>query len=144
MITVKNILETKGNTVWSISPDASVHEAIRMMGEKNVGALAVLDGSALAGIVSERDYMRKVILAPRSPAPGLVREIMTTELITVGPEQSIEHCMGLVTDKHIRHLPVLEGGRLIGMISIGDVVKAVISEQDTTISQLKSYITGSR
>lgn len=144
MITVRHILEAKGRTVWSISPEATAQGAIQMMGEKHVGALAVLEGITLAGIVSERDYLWKVIVSPSSPPARSVSEIMTRDVITVGPEDSIEHCMAMMTDKHIRHLPVLEAGRLVGIISIGDVVKAVISDQDATINQLKSYITGSR
>ena len=144
MITVRHILDAKGSTVWSISPSAGADEAIRMMGEMNVGALAVVEGDALAGIVSERDYLRKVVLAGGPPGAARVRDIMTANVHTVKPEHSVEHCMEMVTEKHVRHLPVVEGGRLVGMISIGDVVKALISEQDSTISHLKNYITGSR
>ncbi|MBI1807817.1 MAG: CBS domain-containing protein [Ignavibacteria bacterium] len=144
MMTVRQILETKGRAVWSVSPDSSVYDAIKLMADKNVGALVVLDGDRLKGIISERDYARKVILKGKSSKEIPVNEIMSSNLITIRPEQSIEDCMALMTTKHIRHLPVLEANKLAGMISIGDVVKAIISEQEYTIKQLENYITGSR
>lgn len=142
--TVRQILQNKGHTVWSIAPDASVYEALQLMAEKNIGALVVLEAGELVGIFSERDYARKVILKGKSSKDTPVREIMTPKVIYVRPNHTIEDCMALMTDKHIRHLPVLDNGRLVGIISIGDVVKAIISEQEFIIEQLESYITGVR
>ncbi len=144
MTTVRHILQDKGNDVWSISPDALVFDALKVMADKNVGALVVMDGNNVAGIFSERDYARKVILKGKSSHETAVREIMTPDVISVSPSQSIEECMAIMTSKHIRHLPVLEGNKLVGLISIGDVVKAVISEQEQTIRHLENYIKGSR
>lgn len=142
MITVRQLLETKGYDVWSIAPDATVYEALELMAEKEVGALLVLTGDKLVGIMSERDYARKVVLIGKSAIDTPVREIMTERVVCVRPEQTIGECMALMTDKHIRHLPVLEDGQLIGIISIGDVVKTIISEQEFIIEQLEGYITG--
>ncbi len=142
MITVRDILRAKGPQVWRISPDATVFSALELMAEKNIGALVVLDGESLAGIFSERDYARKVILKGKASKETSVREIMTSEVTTVRPEQSVDECMALMTDKRIRHLPVFEEEKLAGLISIGDVVKAVISEREFVIKQLESYITG--
>jgi len=142
MITVRDILRAKGQQVWWISPDATVFSALKLMAEKNIGALVVLDGEILAGIFSERDYARKVILKGKASKETFVREIMTSEVTTVRPSQLVDECMALMTDKRIRHLPVFEGEKLVGLISIGDVVKAVISEREFTIKQLESYITG--
>ncbi len=142
MGTVKDLLKAKGNAAWCTTPDSSVLEALRQMAEKNVGALLVLESQRLAGIFSERDYARKVILKGKSPAETSVKEVMTDNLITVTPDQTIEKCMELMTEKHIRHLPVLEGGRLAGVVSIGDVVKSIIEHQSATINQLEGYITG--
>jgi len=142
MITVRDILRAKGNQVWRISPDATVFSALELMAEKNIGALVALDGESLAGIFSERDYARKVILKGKASKKTSVREIMTSEVTTVHPGQSVDECMALMTGKRIRHLPVFEGEKLVGLISIGDVVKAVISEREFTIKQLESYITG--
>ena len=144
MKTVKDILRTKGHDVWSIIPDATVYEALRFMGDKNVGALVVLEGETVVGIISERDYARKVILHGRSSKEIAVREIMTTRVYYVRPEQDIQECMALMTDKRVRHLPVMENDRLIGLISIGDVVKAIIAEHESTIKHLEDYITGGR
>ncbi len=144
MTTVKQILETKGHEVWSVPPDATVYDALRIMAEKNIGALLVLDAHKLKGIISERDYARKVVLKGKFSRETPVEEIMSTNVVTVRPDHSIEECMALMTDKRIRHLPVLENERLVGIISIGDVVKAYISEQEFTIKQLENYITGSR
>jgi CBS domain-containing protein len=143
MTTAAQILEGKGHAVWSVAPDSFVYEALKMMAEKNVGALVVLEGDELKGIFSERDYARKVILAGKSSREITVKEIMSPAVITVRPQQSVEECMALMTDKRIRHLPVVEGGRLVGVISIGDAVKAIISEREFTIEQLQSYIRGS-
>lgn len=142
MITARDILRAKGPQVWWISPDATVFSALELMAEKNIGALVVLDGESLAGIFSERDYARKVILKGKASKETSVREIMTSEVTTVRPSQSVDECMALMTDKRVRHLPVFEGDKLVGIISIGDVVKAVISEREFTIKQLESYITG--
>ncbi|MBI2211720.1 MAG: CBS domain-containing protein [Deltaproteobacteria bacterium] len=142
MITVRDILRAKGNQIWSVSPDATVFSALELMAEKNTGALVALDGESLAGIFSERDYARKVILKGKASKETSVREIMTSEVTTVRPSQSVDECMALMTDKRIRHLPVFEEDKLVGLISIGDVVKAVISEREFTIKQLESYITG--
>jgi CBS domain-containing protein len=140
MKTIKEILQSKPHGVLSISPEASVLDALRLMAEKEVGALVVLDNERLAGIFSERDYARKVILHGKSSKDTSVREIMTAKVVYVRPEQSVEDCMALMTDKRIRHLPVLQDNRVIGVISIGDVVKEVISEQRFVIEQLEQYI----
>ncbi|HEY1267607.1 MAG TPA: CBS domain-containing protein [Candidatus Binatia bacterium] len=139
---VSDILSTKGRNVWSIEPGASVFDAMKLMAEKGVGALMVREGERVAGVISERDYARKVILEGRSSPTTQVREIMTAHVLYAGPEQTIEECMAVMTDKRVRHLPVLEQGRLIGVISIGDLVKAIISEQQFRIEQLEQYIKG--
>lgn len=144
MKTVKDILRIKGHHVWSTTPDATVYEALQTMAEKNVGALVVLDAETVVGIMSERDYARKVILHGRSSREIRVREIMTSEIYFVSPEQNIQECMAQMTDKRVRHLPALENDRLVGIISIGDVVKAVIAEHESTIKHLEDYITGGR
>jgi CBS domain-containing protein len=145
MKTVKELLRNKGYHVWSIGPDASVYEALTLMAEKDVGALLVLDNAGqLVGILSERDYARKIVLKGRTSRETAVREIMTEKVVWVRPDQTIEECMALMTNKHIRHLPVMEEGRLLGVISIGDVVKDIISEQEFVIAQLENYITGKR
>lgn len=142
MKTVQQILEAKGSDVWSIAPDASVLEAIKLMAEKEVGALLVMTGEKPVGIVSERDYARKVILKGRSSQKTSIQDIMTTHVVYVSPDQSIEECMALMTGKHIRHLPVMDGKRLRGMLSIGDLVKTVIAEQKLVIKELERYISG--
>jgi CBS domain-containing protein len=139
---VGQLLQTKGRQVWSIGPEAMVYEALKLMAEKGVGALVVLEAGQVVGIISERDYARKVSLQGKSDRSTPVREIMTSKVVYIRPEQTIEDCMALMTDKRIRHLPVLDGAQLIGVISIGDVVKAVISEQEFIIEQLENYITG--
>jgi CBS domain-containing protein len=144
MKTVRHVLQAKGRRVWSIAPDASVYEALQLMAEKEVGALLVLEQKKLAGIISERDYARKVILRGKSSLDTPVREIMTSKVISIHPDQTIEECMEVVTDKRIRHLPVLEEDEVVGLISIGDLVKAVIEEKDFLIQQLENYITGNR
>jgi CBS domain-containing protein len=144
MTTVRQILQAKGTQVWTISPQATVLEALQMMAEKNVGALLVTQGEQVAGIFSERDYARSVALKGRTAEDTHVGDIMTARVIYVRPNQSMEDVMAVMTDKHIRHLPVMEGESLIGVISIGDVVKEIISEQKFTIHSLESYITGSR
>ena len=140
MKSLKQLIAAKGSQVYSIGPDAKVIEALQLMAQKDVGALLVIDGETLVGILSERDYARKVILHGRSSQDVPVREIMTSGVITVTPERTVEECMTLVTQKRIRHLPVTEGGQLIGVVSIGDLVKEVIAEQEQTIKQLESYI----
>ena len=144
MPSVTDLLQTKGHSVWSVSPDATVYEALEIMADKDVGALLVLEEGRVAGIFSERDYARKVILRGRASRDTPVREIMTARVLYVRPDQSVNDCMALMTRHHIRHLPVLEGGELIGLISIGDVVKAIISEQEFMIEQLENYIAGTR
>jgi CBS domain-containing protein len=140
MITVRQLLDGKGRALFSIEPEDPVLEAIRMMAERHVGALLVMRGTELAGILSERDYARKVVLLGRSSAETPVWQIMTSPVITVSPDNSIQDCMRLMTERRIRHLPVVDGGRVTGMISIGDLVKAVIEEQQHTIEQLETYI----
>jgi CBS domain-containing protein len=142
MITVKDILKAKGNDVISIKPDATVYEALKIMADRNVGALVVLVGETVAGIMSERDYARKVILHGKSSREMQVQEIMTARVYYVRSEQSVQDCMAQMTTKHVRHLPVLEENRLVGIISIGDVVKAIIADQEYTIKLLEDYITG--
>ena len=142
--TVGDILRIKGNDVWSTTPDATVYEALQTMAEKNVGALVVLDANAVVGIMSERDYARKVILHGRSSREIRVREIMTSEVYYVRPDQDIQDCMAQMTEKRVRHLPALENDQLVGIISIGDVVKALIAEHESTIKHLEDYITGGR
>jgi CBS domain-containing protein len=140
MKTISQLLQAKGGEIHSIAPDARVFDALRLMADKNVGALVVLDNGKLAGIFSERDYARKVILLGKSSHDIPVRDIMTGKVITVHPGQTVGECMALMTEKRIRHLPVTEGERLIGVLSIGDLVKEVIAEQEQTIKQLESYI----
>lgn len=142
MPTVKSILRGKGHDVWSTTPDASVYEALQVMAEKDVGALLVLESGRVAGIFSERDYARKVDLRGDACRDVAVKEVMTKRVAYVRPEQTIDECMALMTDKRIRHLPVLDGDELLGILSIGDVVKAVISEQEFIIQQLENYIEG--
>ena len=141
MTTVNQLLRNKGEQVWSVSPDTSVYVALELMAAKNIGALLVLDGAKLAGIFSERDYARKIILHGKASKDTPVKDIMTSKVVTVRPDQTIEACMALMTDKRIRHLPVLDGDKVIGVISIGDVVKGIIAEQEFRIEQLESYIT---
>ncbi len=140
--TIREILAAKGSVVWTISPNATVYEAIQLMADKNVGALVVTEGDKLVGIISERDYTRKVILKGRSSRDTPVRDILSREVIYVTPEHSVDECLRLMTHHRVRHLPVLEGGRLVGIVSIGDLVNWVISAQSTTIHQLQTYITG--
>lgn len=142
MKTVREILAGKGRNIWSIQPDATVFEALQAMADNDVGALVVLDGETVAGVLSERDYARKVILHGRSSKELKVKEIMSSKVYFIKPEQNIEDCMALFTNKRVRHLPVLENDKLTGVISIGDVVKAVIAEQEYTIKHLENYITG--
>jgi len=144
MQTVSQILRTKGNAVYSIHPEASVYEALRLLAEKDIGALLVEEGEKLVGIFSERDYARKVILHGKSSKETPIREVMTSRVIYVRPEQSLAECMALMTDKRVRHLPVIQAGQVIGVISIGDVVKEIIAGQEFVIKQLENYISGER
>jgi CBS domain-containing protein len=140
MTIVKQLLQNKGFDVWTIAPDASVYEALQLMAAKNVGALVVLEAGKLMGIISERDYARKVILLEKSSMTVLVKETMTKQVYCVGPENTIEECMGLMTEQRVRHLPVLVNDKLVGIVSIGDVVKAIISDREFIIEQLENYI----
>ena len=140
MAKVKDILALKGPSVWSVAPDSSVYDAMKLMAEKGIGALMVMQGEKLIGIISERDYARKVILQGRASRTTQVREIMTSHVLYAQPEQNIEECMAVMTDKRVRHLPVYDEGRLLGVISIGDLVKSIITEQKFMIEQLEKYI----
>ena len=140
--TISEILSNKGNSVWTISPDATVFEAILMMAEKNVGALLVTENNKLVGIISDRDYSRKVVVKGKASKTTAVREILSSQVIHVSPSHTVEECLRLMTDHRFRHLPVLDGDKIVGIISIGDLVNWIISAQHTTISQLQTYITG--
>jgi CBS domain-containing protein len=142
MTYVEQLLKTKGNEIWSIAPQATVYEALQIMSEKDVGALLVLDKGNLVGIFSERDYARKLILKGRFSKDTTVGELMIREVLYIESQSTIEHCMALMTAKRVRHLPVLENERLIGIVTIGDVVKQIISDQEFTIQQLERYIKG--
>ena len=139
--TVGQLLDAKGRSVWSIGPDASVYEALELLAEKNVGALVVVEDDQVCGIISERDYARKVVLLKRDPHDTDVSAIMTSKVLTITEDQSVAECMESMTEHHIRHLPVVEGEQLVGIITIGDVVKAVMAEQAFLIQQLEQYIT---
>ena len=138
---INEILSSKNSQIWSVSPDATVFEAIQLMAEKNIGALPVVSGVQLLGVVSERDYTRKVALKGKSSKDTKVREILATP-ITATPSHTVEECMKLMTTNRVRHLPVLDGDKLVGLVSIGDLVNWIISAQSVTINQLESYITG--
>jgi len=142
MNTVRNILDNKGCDVWCIGLESTVYDALRLMAEKEVGALVVMDDARIAGIVSERDYARKIVLLGRTSPNTLVKEIMTSHVAYTHLEQPIEECMAIMTDKRIRHLPVINQGKLVGIISIGDLVKSIIADQKFMIEQLERYITG--
>ena len=144
MMYIRQALEKKGHDVWSVTPHTTVFDALKILAEKNIGALLVLDQGTLAGIFSERDYARKVVLKGKTSKETPVSDIMTADVHSVDPSQSIVDCMALMTEKHIRHLPVMEENNVVGLISIGDVVKCIISEQEDTIRQLESYIVGGR
>jgi CBS domain-containing protein len=139
---ISEILNAKGTIVWSVSPNATVFEAIQMMADKNIGALLVMDHGRLVGIMSERDYTRKVALKGKSSRETSVKEILSGNLIHVTPSHTVEDCMRLMTDHRVRHLPVMDGERVLGIISIGDLVNWIISAQTSTIQQLQTYITG--
>ena len=142
MLQVKHLLAEKGNQVHAIGPDDPVLAAVQAMADRYIGALLVMHGDELVGIVSERDYARKIVLKGRSSSATPVRDIMTSPVISVSPSDSVDTCMRLCTDSRVRHLPVVDGGKVIGVVSIGDLVKAVISEQGEQIEQLQRYIAG--
>ena len=141
MQTVRDLLAKKGSRVWTIEASRTVYEALELMAEKDIGALLVVDAGRPAGIFSERDYARQVILKGKASKDTLVRDVMTTKVVYVAPERTVDECMAIMTDKRIRHLPVMEHNQVTGLVSIGDVVKAVISEKQFRIEQLEQYIT---
>lgn len=140
--TVRQLLATKGQDAWSVHPDTTVFDALKLMADKNIGAVIVLTGGELCGVLSERDYARKVVLEGKASISTPVSEIMTNPVLIVNPEQTIDKCMALMTDKRLRHLPVVENDQVVGMVSIGDVVKTVIADQEFMLDQLETYITG--
>ncbi len=142
MKTVKDILDSKGYEIWSVKPDATVFEAVKLMAERGVGSLLVMDGDKLIGIVTERDYARKIILEDKSSKNTAVADVMTRKLLCATPDRTIDECMALMTDKRARHLPVLEHKRVVGVVSIGDLVKAMLNEQQVLIDHLQHYISG--
>lgn len=139
---ISSVIGNKGGQVWALGPAASVYDAIALMAEKEVGALPIMDGGQLLGIISERDYARKVVLKGRSSKETPVTEIMSSPVVSVHPSQTVEECMHIVTERRIRHLPVMEGNRIVGMVSIGDLVNWVITAQKATIQHLEAYIAG--
>ena len=141
---VRRLLDAKGRQVWTISKDATVFDSLHLMADKKIGALVVVEGEQVVGIFTERDYARRVGPDRKKPEETRIEEVMTSELITVGLDQTVNECMVLMTDKHIRHLPVMDEGRLVGIISVGDVVLDVVEELEFHVEQLKSYITGLR
>lgn len=140
METVKELLAHKDSHIWSVTPESSVYDALSLMAEKGVGAVLVIENDELCGILSERDYARKVVLVDRASKSTLVSEIMTSRVVFVEPTQTVDDCMALMTDKRIRHLPVMDNNKVVGVLSIGDLVRAVIAEQQFVISQLENYI----
>ena len=142
-VPISALLRYKGATVWDISPEATVFDAIQLMADKNIGALPVVSHGKLAGVFTERDYTRKIILAGKTSKQTLVKEIVSSDVITVVPDESVEECMRLMTEHRIRHLPVVQNGEMVGIISIGDLVNWIISAQDAAISQMENYIGGS-
>lgn len=142
MYTVRDILKSKGHAVWSVAPADTVLHALGVMSEHDVGAVVVMEGDKLVGLLSERDYARKVVLMGRSSRESAVADVMTSHVVCVAPERSVDECMAVMTDKRLRHLPVLDHKRVVGLVSIGDLVKATIAEQEFTIAQLQSYIAG--
>ena len=144
MLAVKNIIQRKGNQVWSVKPDTKVYDILQLMADKNIGAVLVMENDKIEGIFSERDYARKVALEGKSSRQLPVKEIMSSKVLFVNPERSADECMALMIKKRIRHLPVIENNKLQGLISIGDVVKAVLDDKDYVIDQLEQYITNRR
>jgi len=142
MHTVRELLREKGGQVWTIAPQATVYEAVELMAAKNIGSLIVVEHGNVAGMFTELDYARKIVLKGRSSKTTTVGELMSTDVLYVGPEDTIENCMALMTDKRLRHLPVMENGKLAGVVSIGDIVKVIISDREFTIRELERYITG--
>ena len=142
VMNVSNLLQSKKSEILSVSPDQSVYEALQLMAEKNIGAVLVTSNKKLVGILSERDYARKIILKGKTSKETKVEEIMTSQVLYVSTDKSVEDCMAIMSEKHIRHLPVIDNGELLGIISIGDVVKAIISEKEFAIKQLENYISG--
>jgi len=142
-VPISALLHHKGATVWQIAPEATVFDAIKLMADKNIGALPVMSHGRLAGIFTERDYTRKIALAGKTSKQTLVKEIISTDVVTVDPQESVEECMRLMTEHRIRHLPVLQNDEVVGIISIGDLVNYTISAQDAMIAQMESYIGGS-
>jgi CBS domain-containing protein len=144
MTTVRHLLAGKGAEIWSINPDDSVFDAIKTMADKNVGSLVVMEGGRLAGLITERHYARNVVLKGRTSPQTRVREIMEPSAVCVSPDHTVEQCMALMTSKLVRHLPVIDDGQVVGIISIGDLVKSIISDQEFVIEQLERYISGAR
>ena len=142
MITIEKLLNNKNNQIWSVEPKTSIFEALKIMSDKEIGALLVLEDEKLVGIFSERDYARKVILKGKSSINTQVGELMTKKVLYIDPEKTINDCMIIMTAKHVRHLPVIENDKVIGMVTIGDVINQIISEQEFTIQHLENYITG--
>lgn len=139
---IKEILEGKGSQVWSVAPDASVLDALKLMAEKELGALLVMEDGKLVGIISERDYARKVILKGRSSTETLVKQIMAKRVIYTQLDQTVDECMAIMTDKRVRHLPVMSDGQVVGIVSVGDLVKSIIAHQQFVIEQLERFISG--
>jgi CBS domain-containing protein len=142
MKTVKEILDAKGHEIWSVHPDDTVYESLHQMSDKGIGSLLVMDGEKLVGIVTERDYARKVILEGKSSKDTTVQAVMTRKVLCVAPERTVDECMALMTDKRARHLPVVDHKQVVGVVSIGDLVKTLINEQQVLIDQLQHYISG--
>lgn len=141
-VPISSLLHHKGSTVWHVSPEATVFDAIQLMADKNIGALTVMSSGRLTGVFSERDYTRKIALAGKTSKQTLVKEIISTNVVTVAPDESVEECMRLMTEHRIRHLPVVQNDEVVGIVSIGDLVNWIISAQDAAIAQMESYISG--
>ena len=141
-ITIKDVLQEKGSTVWSVASSDLVYDALKVFADKDIGAVLVIDDGRLEGIFTERDYARKGVLKAKSSLDTKVGELMEREMFYVSPADTVEHCMAIMTEKHVRHVPMLDDGKVVGLISIGDVVKQTISAQEFTIQQLKKYISG--
>ena len=142
MTTINDLLRDKPRDIWNVAPDDSVYDALQLMADKNIGAVLVMDDKHLVGLLSERDYARKLILANRASRDTAVRDVMTTRVAYVAPSKEVEECLALMTDKRFRHLPVMDEGRVVGLVSIGDLVKAIIEKKQFMIEQLESYISG--